>query len=224
MKEYTFIHPDIDYIFKVNSEVVSTIIIENQRLLRKICLDIRDSLEGNDGQSVVSYENTPIEFTKNVEFITDYTVLSSGNKSIQTKLCSYLEHKSIEPNYLMKSQKILSDIENLVYEMSVDLPSTTDFTKLTMNAILKATGVILQDDSYSNIEAIYDYMEIIRELDRDKLFIFLNFRDFFDDNEVELFERTAIQHDFKILMIESIERKKLLYENRLIIDEDYCII
>lgn len=65
-------------------------------------------------------------------------------------------------------------------------------------------------------------MELVREFDRDKLFFTVNLRSYIDDDEAELFMKTVIDHDFKIVMIENKEYNKLKHELRMTIDADLC--
>ena len=67
-------------------------------------------------------------------------------------------------------------------------------------------------------------MELIREFVGDKLFVTVNFRSWFDDDSTELFMKTVLEHKYKLLMLESSERKRLSSEKRIIIDEDMCVI
>lgn len=50
--------------------------------------------------------------------------------------------------------------------------------KMNIGSILKAAGLEFCDDYDSDLERFLDYMEITREIDRDKLFLFANLRSF----------------------------------------------
>ena len=65
-------------------------------------------------------------------------------------------------------------------------------------------------------------MELVREFDRDKLFVLLNLRSFFADEHVEKFLETVSVHGYKVLLLDSVSRKKLAHENRITIDNDLC--
>ena len=71
-------------------------------------------------------------------------------------------------------------------------------------------------------EKILDYMELVRELEREKLFILVNIRSYFNDETMEKFIETVLLHDHKILMLESQSRKRLTRTQRLTIDSDLC--
>ena len=65
-------------------------------------------------------------------------------------------------------------------------------------------------------------MELVRELDRDKLFIMVNMRTFFSDQDMEMFAESVCLHDFKVLLLESTSFSNLKNVKKYIIDEDLC--
>lgn len=65
-------------------------------------------------------------------------------------------------------------------------------------------------------------MELVRELDRDRLFIMINMRTYFSDEEMESFIQTVVLHDFKLLLLESTSRPILKNVKRFTVDEDLC--
>lgn len=75
----------------------------------------------------------------------------------------------------------------------------------------------------SDAEKLIDYMELVREFDRDKLFVTVNMRGFFVDAEMAAFMETVVSHGYHLLMLESRAYDILPLENRITIDEDLCI-
>ena len=69
-----------------------------------------------------------------------------------------------------------------------------------------------------------DYIELIGEFDRPRLFVTVNMRSFVADDEMELFARTVVGHGYHVLGIESREHPLLSAEKRVIVDADLCEI
>lgn len=65
-------------------------------------------------------------------------------------------------------------------------------------------------------------MELVRELDRDKLFIMVNMRSYFSDEDMENFTESVSLHDFKVLLLENHMSPKLTNTKRYVIDIDLC--
>lgn len=72
------------------------------------------------------------------------------------------------------------------------------------------------------LERLIDYMELVREFERDKLFVYVNLRSFFSHEEIERFLRTALDHGYRILLIDAQSHEKLQLENRVTVDNDLC--
>ena len=87
---------------------------------------------------------------------------------------------------------------------------------------MKAVGLAVRDEYGSQLEKLVDYMELVREFDRDKLFFTVNLRSFFTDEECGLFMETVAGHGFHVIMLESMDRPKLKLERRITIDTDLC--
>ena len=65
-------------------------------------------------------------------------------------------------------------------------------------------------------------MELVRDLDRDSLFVMINMRSYFTNEEMERFVESVCLHDFKLLLIESTSRSILKNTKRYTVDEDLC--
>jgi CRISPR-associated protein Csn2 len=119
----------------------------------------------------------------------------------------------------------MGEIENQVSLWAFDFPCDIVTTKVSPSSILKSVGIEIRDSYDGQIgeaEKILDYMELVREFDREKLFITLNMRSFFEDNVMESFLQTVVSHEFKVLMIENKAYERLSFEKRLTVDEDLC--
>ena len=65
-------------------------------------------------------------------------------------------------------------------------------------------------------------MELVRELDRDRLFIMTNMRTYFSDEEMETFVESVCLHDFRVLLLESTSSVRLKSTKRFTVDDDLC--
>ena len=65
-------------------------------------------------------------------------------------------------------------------------------------------------------------MELVRELDRDRLFVMVNMRTYFSDEEMNFFTESVALHGFRVLLLENTTRCKLKHTKRYTVDEDLC--
>jgi len=122
----------------------------------------------------------------------------------------------------MRSQEPLGNLESFMLEISDDLPFEINCQKLAVGPIIRALAPEIEEGNKSSSEKIFAYMELVRELDRDKLFIMVNMRSYFSDEEMELFTESVCLHDFKVLLLESVAAPRLNHTKRFVIDSDLC--
>lgn len=219
-----FVYPGISHIFKFDGTNASELIIENRKMLCELLSDITGQIEGISGEAVLSIADTPIEFGKHVEIIDRFIPFELNTKSLQTCLCKAMEKEAVNDEFFSQTGDLLAHTERFLDSLCFDYPCGVSFRKLSVGAIIKAASPEFEAKSDSVLENVFDYMSLVREFDKDKLFITVNLRCFFDDKEVQSFVDTVISHDFKFLMLESSERKALGNTIRVIIDDDLCEI
>ena len=156
-------------------------------------------------------------------------LLSAFNREIVA--CGYvtqlgLHHDNVYNQFnlssdLMEPFRILVDREAYQYDMQ-EL-GTENKRKLAnvLNGQITIGGT-LRDDYADPLERLIDFMGLVREFDRDKLFVLVGLRSFFADDRVELFLKTVLEHGYNVLLLDSIAREKLPCEKRLTIDKDLC--
>ena len=109
-------------------------------------------------------------------------------------------------------------------DVSFKLQCDLLFPKVTVGALIKAAGPVFRDDYNSLAEKVIDYMELVTELDRKKLFVLYNFRCVVPGTDAENFLATVLSHGYNVLMIESSEHPRLPQEDRYIVDDSLCEI
>ncbi len=220
-----FAYSDISGVFEFNQPFVHSLVIENQSLFRKLLKDIYLSLDGLTTSVILSKDNKTIDVSKNLEMITDFVNFDINRKSLLNKICNALERVSVSPENYLETQKLISEIENKVSMWSFEFPCDIVASKISVSNLLKGIGIELNDDyqgENGDAERIIDYMELVREFDREKLFITVNMRSYFSNTVMENFMKTVVSHEYKVLMLESKAYSLLNFEKRLTVDEDLC--
>ena len=145
-----------------------------------------------------------------------------NRKSLLTKLYSALEHKALLAENYTQTGNLLVEIERFMLYLSEELPFDVNCQRLTVGSIIKAVSPEIDDTDKSALEKIFSYMEFVRELDRDRLFIMVNMRSYFHDSEMEAFTESASLHGFRVLLLESTSQSKLKNTQRYTVDGDLC--
>ena len=216
-----FAHPQLDTHLITGESVVCTLVVENQDFFRDLLTDLHTQLEGNEGASVLSEGDRVLSFSANAELIDSFVGFTANRKSLLTKIISSLERQAVGEQYL-KTMELLTAVEQLVEELSFPLSCALSCTKLNIGAILKGVGIELAEEGTDPLERMLDYMELVREFDRDKLFVLVNLRSYFPDEKVSLFLQTVLGLGYHMILIDSQDRPRLPEERRVTVDQDLC--
>lgn len=201
-----------------------SIIIENQQAFRAIIKDIHRQLNGEPGSCVLSAKGKPLDMPKHAEMFTEIVPFPCNRKTLITRAIATIEQRSMETEYFERSRSVFASIEKLLTELCEDYPLSFDGDKLSISGLLKQLNLSIEESPESDLDAILSYMDMVAEFERDKLFIFVNLRNYFNDKELANFFYTTRLRKHRILLIEGSEHPLLPEEQRVIIDADLCEI
>ena len=218
------VNPKINYVFDTDTDKINTLVIENQRLMFDLLTDIEQQLSGYDGKTVLSDNNKILSISKQLELLTQFIPFEINRKNLISKISAELEKNAVCSEKYEHTAELLRMLEEYLSDLAFDLRADINFSKINIGAIIKAASPEILDDYDSLSEKIIDYMELVTDFDRQKLFITVNLRNYVTDEETESFMRTVLSHRLHILMIESHEYFRLPSENRVVIDCDLCEI
>ena len=217
-----FVYRDMGHILSFDNGYVNELVIENKKMFLDIVNSIAVQVDGGHGECVLSIKDKPVEISKYVDLTVQFAPFELNRKSLLTKLYSALEHKALLAENYTQTGNLLVEIERYMLYLSEELPFDVNCQKLAIGAIIKAVSPEIDDGEKSVLEKIFAYMELVRELDRDRLFIMVNMRSYFNDSEMEAFTESASLHGFRVLLLESTSQSKLRNTQRYIVDEDLC--
>lgn len=214
-------HPELDTVLTLEGEHVTSLVIENRRFFRELLQDIAGQTDGLDGKTVLSVDDKPIPFAKHAELIGSPLNFSVNQKGLLSKIVSALEKDAVRGDHYEETCMLLQSVEQYVFSLTQDFTADIICGKLNMGTILKGIGLSV-NESDDTLERFLDYMELVREFERDKLFIFVGLRSFFTDEELSPFLETALARECRLLLIDGQACTLLPQEQRLTVDEDLC--
>lgn len=217
------VFPDISRVFDTDCGQVPTLVIENQPLLLRILTDLQEQSDGNDGQAVLSADNKPVPIAKHMELLTHFVPFDLNRKALLTKVCAALEKNANEIQY-DATLHILQQMQDYLYTLAFDFPCDICYTKLSVGTLIKSVGVEIRQNRDRLPDQLLDYMELVGEFERRKLFVTYNLRSVLSDCETSDFMQTVLAHGYAVLMLESSTRPLLEFEERYVVDEDLCEI
>lgn len=200
------------------------IIIENQKVFRETIEDLKNQLEGENGSLIISISDKPVTAKKHIELIDSLCPFDINTKQLLNKVYSVIETSSISELNYVKNQELLSLIEQYLDRLGEDNGLYLEYSKLSMDSIIRAVGARVSIDYVSPLEAIIDYMELMNGFDGEKIYFFINLRSYFNDDEILGFVQTINSKGLIMVLLESSERKRVEGTRRILIDSDLCVI
>ena len=186
--------------------------------------DIEAQIQGNEGKAVLSDNDKVLSIEKNLEYFVDYVSFSINQKTLINKVNSKLIEIALDEENYIKSKEIISDIENYLTRIGLGLTGDIGFNKLSIENLVKSSGTEFSEEYDSLSEKLLDYFELVREYDKDKLFVLVNLRSYISAEELNRFVHEIMVRGFKALLIDSKDHPLLEREKRVLIDESLCEI
>ena len=216
------VYPELNSILDTDAPGIQSLVVESPSFLRSLLMDLSGQLRGEPGKFVLSKGNVPLDIARNVELLDDLIGFELNRKPLLNKVMAALEREANEPENMLETEAVLRRTELLLDRLAFPYPCDICYSKLNVSSLIRAVGVELRDEYDDLLERLIDYMELVREFDRDKLFVTVNLRSFFTDDETAAFVETVISHEYHVLMIESHDAPRLAAERRVTVDADLC--
>ena len=216
------IYESMGHILRFGEGYVIELAIENKKLFFEMVTNISEQSNGAHGKFVLSISDKPVELSRYADVMIQFTPFEINRKNLLAKLYTALEQKALHAENYLKTGALLNELENYIHHLTEDFPFEIDCKKVAIGPLLRALGPEIDVSEKSPLEKIFNYMELVREFDRDKLFVMINMRTFFSDEDMELFAQTVCLHDFKVLLLESTSLERLKNVKRYTIDNDLC--
>lgn len=210
---------------ELDENIIPVITIENKALFRNAVLEIYKQVAGGkSGNFVLSNNNQEIKFSNYVDIINDYININLNDRKILTKLYNLLKNKSLEDydSFFKISEHITEYVQDLLFGEEFDLVQINNIDPID---VFKAVSVEIDDSSKGISEKLLEYIYISERFMDTKLFIFVNLREFFSDEEVIQIYNKILFNKTKFIILQSRLIKSLdCREFQYIIDEDLCDI
>ncbi len=222
------VHPEFNYQIEFKENIVDLIVIEDKKVFREYigelysqCMELNDS-----GKFVLSNEEKEIKLSKKVEIILDFYSLDINNKKIITEVYNKLKEMSTEEDMYVETGKINSEIVRYVDKI-VDISDyPLEFSiDIDIVDLFKMANVKFLKDYTSELDRICDYISVVNEITGKDIFIFVNFRDFFELEELEEFYKFAAYKKIFLIMLENeVNNVCNEFEKVFVLDKDLCEI
>lgn len=215
-------YPQMETVFDFSQGKVPSLVIEHPGFYRSFMLNLYAQKAGEEGVFVLSEQGKTLEISHWVEVIDNCLDFQINTKTLVGKMSTALEQTAVDEQFFLKTAELLQSVERYMDELAFSFVCDIVCQKCTISSLIKAMSVHIRDEYDDPLERLIDYMELTREFDKDKLFVFNHLRSYFSDEQMEAFFNTVLAHGYRVLLVDDIDRKRLPQEMRVTIDKDLC--
>lgn len=200
--------------------------IQNKEQFKKVSYLINLYSKENDVGNEFMYiiNEKIVDATSNIFVMNDFFNIESNTKRILKLLYEdiNLKYKDEfgEIDIISKFDLIYKNIREILMEYDYEFEY-----KLELGIIdfLKMISLKFDEKNYNTpIKNTYFILDLISEFKISNLLVLINLKSFLEEDELIEFYKAAKQRNVDVLFIESnIDKKIKIYENKLIIDNDY---
>lgn len=219
-------HPVFMNPIKIEESEINVIVIENSNVFYSMISQLKNQIEGFDGEFILSNSCEEISVQKSMDLIINLFSLDINCKKVINRLYDQISKLAVSEDFYLKTEEIRNlvsvYISNLAYEFKQDICYNDQFD---LKSILKMTEVKFFDDYENIVEKIIDYMDIINEYCGINTFVFVNLKTFLSKEEIDNVYSYAVYNKVNIILFENnIIKKRGDIERYTIIDDDLCVL
>lgn len=196
---------------------VNTIEILNKKAFYQMLKDINDL---NNQDNITFIEDS--EFTNmqsKVSIVYDYVNFDFDNKKVSSGVLS-LVNSSIDENKKEEINKIYKKLcdfyRKIIGEFDLNIEIQEEFTLQDISKLMKLT-IVPRETLLNNLLLLLD---LESEFHLNKLIVFINLKDYLENDELSEFYKYALYKNVSILLIDNTKHFTNNFEKKLLIDED----
>lgn len=212
----------IELEFKENA--VNVLVVEHPQTMSRIITELFQQCQGEDGNFVLSNKDKLYKINKEITLILEPFSVNCNERKIITKLYEELKIR-IEETMIEETAELNSKIINYLEKITMEVPYITTFQfEYDIKGLFKLLSVELEDKGESLCENIINYLKVLNQLCKSKIFIFLNLKSFLSSSEIMSLYEFVFYNKINLVLIENNVYSRIKGEETYIIDKDMCII
>lgn len=216
-------HYDIYYSFDFNKNFAYSLILENSNMFYNVCNQLINQSQGKEGDWICSSNLKSIGFDK-LLCVYNYFDLNFSNKKIENLINSKVLKMIKEQDFIQEFSKIsslLSEINNKILSQ-IDLPISSS-EELTYENFVKISN--FQIDNQIDIDnKLITYIDVFVKLKDVNTVVLISCFDVYSQEQMHQIIKQLNYMGLKVLLINSHEKYNFLEVEKVIIDQDLCLI
>ncbi len=209
----------------MTEDSVTSLIIEQPAIFYSIISDIDQQINGTAGTVCFSDTDDRFSVSKEAILLTQFIPFETNQKPLLNALYAKLKKASQDKELFFSTHEINSRIDAFIGTLAEQCQDELIWDKPEdITALLKAVSLRFYDGQPDFQSKLLDFMLACREYLGKRLFITVNLRSYLGTRETSALFRSAILQKLTMFCIENREYPRLSQEQRIIIDEDACVI
>ncbi len=219
------VHPELHMQLDMHYYCAAEWIIESPDLFSKYLEELESQIAGECGSFVLSDDDKEIVLAKNAEIIVNPLFIDINDKKIISKIYSELVQIANNEEMYLKTQEILSTLQNYFLEVESQYSNTliTD-ESIDLAGLFKIMGVKVEYDSLNYFERLIQYIKLQNDVLKKNFIILVNTRSYFSYEKINQLLQFMNYNEINLLLIESFQRDFTDQTRKYIIDSDGCEI
>lgn len=201
---------------------ITTFVIENKKYFFKYVEMFLSQNKGGEGDFVFSQNNKILSISKNILIINDLFSISLNERKILNALFQEI-NLILNDQFLESYYSLNSSLINLMNSVILETVIPTEFDDdYDVTNLLKLLNFKFSDNNSGLVDRLIDYLLVTNQFLKPKLYILINSKNLFSENDFINLNKFLEYNKIKILFIETSYVKKHHFENIFLIDNDLC--
>ena len=209
---------------KIGEQSISVIQVKDIKLFRKILDNINqkiNEIENND-IFILDDKEGEISFSKEVFILFDLFNIDFSSKKILTKMYNKIQDTLNQDEEIEFADKLV-EVRGVLVRHANELPFNYKIKEeIKLVDVLKLFEFKIDEQSYQSIlEKLELFIDILSTLNISRFLIIPNLKDYLIEEEIIYLYNYSFYNNINLIIIQNSEKKKLEYERKLIIDENF---
>ena len=209
---------------KIGEQSISVIQVKDIKLFRKILDNINqkiNEIENND-IFILDDKEGEISFSKEVFILFDLFNIDFSSKKILTKMYNKIQDTLNQDEEIEFADKLV-EVRGVLVRHANELPFNYKIKEeIKLVDVLKLFEFKIDEQSYQSIlEKLELFIDILSTLNISRFLIIPNLKDYLIEEEIIYLYKYSLYNNINLIIIQNSEKKKLEYERKLIIYENF---
>lgn len=219
------VHPEYTFQIEFQEGVVQKLILEPPALMSEFVVDFRKQMDGREGKWILSHEGEILKISDYCELIMSIFDLEINQRKMLNALYDELADEINDTELLADWRAINSNLEGMLNQAIDGIGYGISYGELELKALFKVMDLKFQEDSGNYVDYLLEYLQMMSEVRKIYIFIFVNIASFLTKAELEYLYEQASYKKYHLLLLDvqnvNVNEKK---ERTIIVDKDYCVI